>query len=188
MKLLPGTHVKPDRARTPIPVDAAAREEIAGWVGQHWDAVFAVMYRMAGNRHEAEDLAQETFLRAASQRGSFVQGTNLRAWLMRIASNAFVDGRRRARIAKATPLGEDIDVAAASVEPAGAMVSHEFSEALAAALLELPETGRMVFLLRTREELSFREIAETIGISEDTARWHMFQARQRLMERLEGWR
>ncbi len=180
--------MNPDRARTPIPIDAATREEIAGWVEMHWDAVFAVLYRMAGNRQEAEDLTQETFLRAAAQRGSFAAGTNLRAWLMRIASNAFVDGRRRVRIARTTPLTDNFDVAAASVEPAGAMVSHEFGDALAAALLELPETGRMVFLLRTREELSFREIAETMGISEDTARWHMFQARQRLMERLEGWR
>ena len=188
MKPLPGTNVNPDRARTPIPVDPATREEIAGWVGLYWDAVFALLYRMAGNRHEAEDLTQETFLRAASQRGSFAQGTNLRAWLMRIASNAFVDGRRRVRIARTTPLGEDVDIAATSVEPAGAMMSHELGEALAAALLELPETARMVFLLRTREELSFREIAETINVSEDTARWHMFQARKRLMERLEGWR
>jgi DNA-directed RNA polymerase specialized sigma24 family protein len=51
----------------------------------------------------------------------------------------------------------------------------------------LPETARAVFLLRTREELSFREIAEAIGATEETARWHMLQARRRLMQRLDGW-
>ena len=64
---------------------------------------------------------------------------------------------------------------------------RELSNALTAALAELPETARAVFLLRAREELSFREIAETIGATEETARWHMLQARRKLMQRMNGW-
>ena len=54
------------------------------------------------------------------------------------------------------------------------------------AISELDDTQRTVFLLRTREDCSFREIAEILQTSEETARWHMMQARRRLMSKLEG--
>jgi RNA polymerase sigma-70 factor (ECF subfamily) len=67
------------------------------------------------------------------------------------------------------------------------MANEELGAALADAIAELPETARAVFLLRTQEQMSFREIADVIGTSEETARWHMMQARRGLMKRLDGW-
>lgn len=150
---------------------------------QHWDGVFTHLYRLSGMRHLAEDLAQETFLRAAQQFGSFKPGTNLRAWLMRIATNALLDSRRRTNAAKGQTIAE---VAAPAPEMTDAD-ARELNEAIAAALMELPITARAVFLLRAREELSFREIADAIGSTEETARWHMLQARRKLMQRMNGW-
>ena len=155
-------------------------------VDQHWDAVYRLMYRMIGNTHDAEDLAQETFLRALRRRESLRPGTNARAWLMRIASNALIDlGRKRksARTRAADPVELEAHPAAADGDtPQG----RDLQPMLEAALAGLPETQRLVFLLRVQENQSFRQIAEALAMAEATARWHMLQARRQLMERLKG--
>src|SRR5437763_1667948 len=69
---------------------------------EHWTAVFRLLLSLGGSSHDAEDLTQETFLRALQRWDSFQPGSNLRAWLLRIATNALLDVRRkrkRARIA-----------------------------------------------------------------------------------------
>jgi len=153
-------------------------------VEQHWISVYRLLYRMSGEAHDAEDLTQETFLRAFERRDSFRPGTNMRAWLMRIASNALFDLQRKRRTARATPL-DDKQVQAAPT-PAGPAETAELGGLLAEALARLPETQRLVFLLRSTEELSFRDIAGAIGTSEETARWHMLQARRQLLTMLDG--
>lgn len=178
----PRLDAKPPRLH--LPLDDAARAELAGWVREHWDNVFGHLYRLSGKQHVAEDLAQETFLRAGQQCRSFKAGTNLRAWLMRIATNAFLDSRRRASVAKADPIKDDTVAPAPTMNVSDA---RELNEALTAALAGLPETARAVFLLRAREDMSFREIALAIGSTEETARWHMLQARRKLMQRMDGW-
>ena len=151
-------------------------------VERHWESVYRLVYHLCGsNAHDAQDLAQETFLKAMSARASFKEGTNLRAWLLRIASNAFLDFRRRKKTARATPL--EIEP---PVTPRDAAADSEVMAMLNHAISELDETQRTVFLLRTREDCSFREIAEILETSEETARWHMMQARRRLMSKLEG--
>jgi RNA polymerase sigma-70 factor (ECF subfamily) len=172
--------VESEESPPPAALDADTRALVSAWVTAHWDDVFGLLYRLSGgSRHESEDLAQDTFLRAAQRRTSFTPGTNLRAWLMRIATNAFLDARRRPMVTKAEPLPEGDEPIADGLGPARLTQGRELGEALEAALAELPATARVVFLLRTREEKSFREIAEAIGSTEETARWHMLQARRR---------
>lgn len=152
-------------------------------VDRNWESVYRLAYHLCGGRvHDAQDLAQETFLKAIAARASFKAGTNLRAWLLRIASNAFLDQRRRKRPKLA---GEALDLTAA-MPAADRAEGQETMALLRAAIGELEETQRAVFLLRTQEEMSFRQIAETLATTEETARWHMMQARRRLMKRLEG--
>src|SRR4051794_40306572 len=74
----------------------------------HWTAVYRLLYSLAGNPHDSEDLTQETFFRALKRFETFKQGTNLRAWLLRIATNAFFDVRRKQQTLKIGPLTEDI--------------------------------------------------------------------------------
>ena len=154
-------------------------------VERHWECVYRLLHHLCGgggrNVHDAQDLAQETFLKAMSARASFTEGTNLRAWLLRIASNAFLDFRRRKKTARAMPLEVEPPVMARD-----SAADSEVMAMMNQAISELDETQRTVFLLRTREDCSFREIAEILQTSEETARWHMMQARRKLMSKLEG--
>ena len=70
-------------------------------VERHWGAVHRLMFRMAGNDTDADDLTQEAFLRAFGRLDSYQPGTNVRAWLMRIATNAFFDLQRKRKTARA---------------------------------------------------------------------------------------
>lgn len=150
-------------------------------VEQHWESVYRLVYHLCGNVHDAQDLAQETFLKAIGARGSFREGTNLRAWLARIASNTFLDLRRRKKTSRSTPLEVDVPVLHPDAAEGG-----EIFQVVAAAIAQLDDTQRAVFLLRTQEDLSFREIAESLGTTEETARWHMMQARRKLAKQLDG--
>lgn len=169
-----------DRNLTPGPGPVDFRRVVA----DHWGAVYRLMETMTGNRHDAEDLAQETFLRALDRWESFRPGTNLRSWLLRIASNAFFDVRRKRRRVSIGPLPDDVPGRADP--PDQAAEAAEQHALLRAAVGELSELTRLVFHLRTTEDLSFREIGGLAGVSEDAARWHMHQARAKLMARLAG--
>jgi RNA polymerase sigma-70 factor (ECF subfamily) len=151
-------------------------------VNNHWTAVYRVVYTLTGNIHDTEDLTQETFLRALNRLDSFEPGTRMRAWLLRIATNAFFDVQRKRQRVNHEAL--PADVPGKAVPPGRSLETREQSELLRKALTELSETGRLVFHLRATEELSFREIAEIIGTSEEAARWHMHQARTKLLDRL----
>jgi len=174
---------RPDAARKASArhVQAERHADVQAWVAQHWDVVYKLLDRLTGNRHDAEDLAQETFLRAMERHDSFERGTNLRAWLLRIASNAFVDLRRKKKTAKAVSL--EVEPAAERSDPAE---QGELMNLITNAIHSLDDQQRMVFVLRTQEDMSFREIAEMLETTEETARWHMMQARRRLMKQLEG--
>jgi RNA polymerase sigma-70 factor (ECF subfamily) len=153
-------------------------------VNAHWSAVYRFLYYMTGTTHDTEDLTQETFLRALRKQETFQAGTKLRSWLLRIAANAFYDLRRKGQRVKQRPLPDN--AAGPAQRPERGLEAAEQGELLKAALEELSETTRLVFHLRTQEELSFREIGDLAGITEEAARWHMHQARTKLMSRLAG--
>jgi RNA polymerase sigma-70 factor (ECF subfamily) len=159
-------------------------ETPAAIVERHWNAVYQLVFRLTGNGHDAEDLTQETFLRALQRPDLFQAGTNLRAWLMRIATNAFIDLQRKRKTARAEPLQDDR--AGRGGAGAGSVEATELGGLLAKAIARLPDVQRAVFLLRSQEELPFSKIAEAFGVTEDTARWHMLQARRQLMADLDG--
>ena len=192
MKIAAGSN-SDDARRKPSGAKAqAAHADVQAWVSQYWDVVYQLLSRLTGNRHDAEDLSQETFLKAMERHDSFQQGTNLRAWLLRIATNAFLDRQRRRKVLRMTAMPED-DVAPAppksdtvATAPGRGLEVRETHQAVLAAIATLPDTPRVVFLLRIEQDMSFREIAELIGTSEETARWHMMQARKQLLTKLEG--
>ena len=107
----------------------------------------------------------------------------MRSWLLRIASNACQDVRRRQRRAKRVPLPDDLPDTAAA--PGHRLETAEQGRLLRAAMEDLSETTRTVFHLRAEESLPFREIAEMLGTTEQAARWHMHQARRKLLDRME---
>jgi RNA polymerase sigma-70 factor (ECF subfamily) len=159
------------------------QQGFASVVDAHWEAVFRLLFAMSGNSHDAEELTQETFLRAFRRWESYQAGTNVRAWLLRIATNAWLDVRRRRQRARSVPLDDDLPGKAAP--PGRRLELAEQGEMFQAALEELSETARVVFHLRVQESLSFREIAGLLESTEQAVRWHMHQARTRLLARME---
>lgn len=124
----------------------------------------ADVYRLArqmSDAQRAQDLTQETYLRAWRYFDSFAQGTNCRAWLFRILHNVWVDHWRRSRAEF-----EDSDPEA-FIEPRydweEEFLNEELSEEVEGALAQLPEAYRWAVLLADVEELSYREIAEVMG-------------------------
>jgi RNA polymerase sigma-70 factor (ECF subfamily) len=151
-------------------------------VRDYWEPIVRFLYRMTHQVHDAEDLAQETFLRALKRWDTFQPGTNLRAWLFQIACNAFVDQRRKADRLTIRPLSAE----PGSHEPeiGQALETAEQAALVRAAMEELTDLTRMVFHLRVQEDLSFREIASLTGTTEQAARWHMHHARTTLLAKL----
>jgi RNA polymerase sigma-70 factor (ECF subfamily) len=165
-------------------LSAGKEHPFAAVVHAHWMAVYRMLYYLSGNAHDTEDLTQETFLRALKRLDTFKPGTRMRAWLLRIASNAFFDVQRKRKRVEVQSLQEDPPAAAR--RPGQALEIAEQSELLKAAMEELSQTTRLVFHLRAQEGLSFREIAALAGTTEQAARWHMHQARVKLLKRMGG--
>jgi RNA polymerase sigma-70 factor (ECF subfamily) len=154
------------------------RPAFAGLVERYWDRLYRWLYRLSRDRHAAEDLAQETFLKAFAGLASFRAGTNFQAWLFRIGYNNFVNQRRRGSRAR-QPFPDE--VAGGGAGPAEEAIRRETLQLLARTVGKLPHEYRAAFLLRVEEGLSFREIADVLATTEETARWRVFKARQKLL-------
>jgi RNA polymerase sigma factor (sigma-70 family) len=156
----------------------------AAVVRAHWTAVFRLLGVMTGNVHDTEELTQETFLRALRSFSSFRPETNLRAWLLRIAANAWSDVRRKRQRIPFRSLNDDPPDGSAAPETRLELAEH--SRLLQTAMEQLSETARAVFHLRVVEDLSFREIADMLDTTEQAARWQMHDARQKLLRQMAG--
>ncbi len=153
------------------------RDAFAALVERYWDRLYRWLYHLTRDRHAAEDLAQETFLKALAGLDKFRAGTNFGAWLFRIAHNNFANQYRANR--KREPLPANLP--APERGPAEQVSSQEALQGLGRALNRLPTDFRAALLLRVDEELSFRQIAEVLDLTEETARWRVFKARQKLL-------
>ena len=159
---------------------AGDRSAFARLVDRYWDRLYRWLYHLTRDRHTAEDLTQETFLKALAAVNSFRPGSNFRAWVFKIGHNNLVNYKRAERRTK-HQLPEDaaareLGVAEATTE------NREALEAVGRAVSELPSDFRAALLLRVNEGLSFREVAQVLKTTEETARWRVFKARQKLMK------
>jgi RNA polymerase sigma-70 factor (ECF subfamily) len=156
------------------------RPAFAALVERYWERLYRWLYHLCGDRHAAEDLAQEAFLKAFSHLGRLRPGSNFRAWLFRIAHNSFAN-QCRSRLRRC-PLPDDLADPAGG--PVAQVLSREALQGLAGAINRLPTEFRAALLLRVEEGLSFRQIAEVLDLTEETARWRVFKARQKLLSLL----
>jgi len=147
-------------------------------VETYYEPLYRWLYHLAHDRHAAEDLTQETFLKAFAALARFQAGSNFRAWLYRIAHNSFINQRRAAKRQR-EKLPEDLP--GREPGPAERAEHSEERALLAEAVTRLPPEFRAAFLLRVEEGLSFRQIANVLGLTEETARWRVFKARQKLL-------
>ena len=176
-----------DRARS------GDREAFRLLVERHSRSVFRLAFRMTGNQQDAEDVVQETFLRAYRQLDRYQARASFATWLFRIAANYSLDlirGRKRRR--ECGPMagsnGGDIDIleAVPSEDPAPdrLALSGELQVRLNAAMEELSAQERTAFVLRHFEGLSIDEIGQSLGTSANATKHSIFRAVQKLRHSL----
>lgn len=159
---------------------AGDRDAFARLVEKYWDRLYRWLFHLTRDRHQAEDLTQETFLKVLAALDSFRPGSNFRAWVFRIGHNNFVNLKRSTR-RTSHPLPEETpgpEVAG----PEEVAADRETLEMVAKAVAELPPDFRAALMLRADEGLSFKEVAAILHTTEETARWRVFKARQKLMK------
>lgn len=192
----PMTDPRPDVARQRELVELARGGDLDAFdslVRLHFARIYALLFRMIGNHEDAEDLAQETFLRAQSSLKWFRGEARLSTWLCRIALHLSRDHfRKRSRSQRSlselgTAEGEGFEPVSAGQGPAAESARRELSRGLRACLERLPHKLRAAIVLRTQEGLEYDEIAEILAVSPQTARVHVMKARRRLERWLEPW-
>jgi RNA polymerase sigma-70 factor, ECF subfamily len=159
-------------------------------VAAHQQMVYRIAYSVLRNHSDAEDAAQETFLRVFRTTESQTQIVNLKAWIARIAWNAALDRKRRSRSAAAEVPVEDLARGVETLRhqgrsPEEIAVNGQMQRLLAQLIESLPEKLRQPLQLSTVEDLEHREIAAAMGLTEAAVRARLFQARQKLKEKLE---
>lgn len=160
---------------------AGDREAFGALVGKYWDGLHRWLFHLTRDRHRAEDLTQETFTKSLAAIGSFRPGSNFRAWLFRIGHNNFVNLKRSERRTK-SPFAEDTPASAPGPSAHEQLADRESLAVVLKAVGELPADFRAALLLHAQEGMSYREVANILKTTEETARWRVFKARQKLMK------
>ncbi|HUN81864.1 MAG TPA: sigma-70 family RNA polymerase sigma factor [Phycisphaerae bacterium] len=167
--------------------DTSARQFNAA-VMPHLDLVYRIALKMTGNVSEAEDLVQETFLRAYRSFGQFeLREYGAKPWLLKILHNVFITQRSHEKRAPSLMDDLSLDDFAAELEsnsfetlPAGQMDWESFDDELKAAVEALAPDYRSVLLLWGLGDLSYKEISQILGCALGTVMSRLFRARQQL--------
>lgn len=161
-------------------------------VERHSRAVFRLAFRMTRNEQDAEDVVQETFLKAFRRLDQFEDRAGFGSWLHRIAANCAYDALRsrgRRERHQAAPAGEEEDLMAGvpSDDPTQdrLLFSDQVRQRVCAAMTRLSERERAAFVLRHFEQMTTREIAGALGLDEAAAKQSVFRAVRKLREALE---
>ncbi|NAZ84452.1 RNA polymerase sigma factor SigE [Kineococcus sp. R8] len=180
---------QPGRPDEAVPPPAA----FSTWVPPTWDEVvrnhsarvYRLAYRLTGNRHDAEDLTQEVFVRVFRSLSSYQPGT-FEGWLHRITTNLFLDQVRRKQRIRFDALAEDADDRLPSTDmgPERAYEHRNLDDDVQRALDALPPDFRAVVVLCDIEGLSYEEIAATLGVKLGTVRSRIHRGRAQLRESL----
>jgi RNA polymerase sigma-70 factor, ECF subfamily len=170
-----------------LPSEGSASDSFRALVEEHSPMVFRLAYRMTGNASDAEDVVQETFLKAHRSLGGFDERARFGTWIYRIAVNAAIDLiRRRGRLAATahrTPEDEmQLVETIASTDPLPdrLALSGQIQSSVAAALTQLSERERAAFVLRHMEGMPIERISEILKIGPNAVKQTVFRAVQKL--------
>ncbi|HEY2410226.1 MAG TPA: sigma-70 family RNA polymerase sigma factor [Polyangiaceae bacterium] len=160
----------------------------------HLGALLGVAGRLTRNPADAQDLVQDTLLKAMRARDQFESGTNMRAWLLRILTNTFINRYRRGGLERNVLDGPDADpladgwISASTMEamrdPESQALRPMLEREISQALDELPEEFRLAVVLSDVEELSYKEIADIMGCPIGTVMSRLHRGRRLLKTRL----
>jgi RNA polymerase sigma-70 factor, ECF subfamily len=166
--------------------DAAAFQSL---VERHRSMVYRVAYQFAGNHHDAEDIAQEVFIKVYRSLDRFRQDAQLSSWMYRIVMNACIDHRRRHSPAAAAPFGEEaeqmmLNTPEETPGPEERAYAGELGQVLETEIARLPKGQRIVFVMRHHQGLKLSEIADALGLAEGTVKRQLHAAVHRLRQAL----
>lgn len=160
----------------------------------HLDTLYAVSCRMTRSTTEAEDLVQDTIVKAMRARDQFEPGSNLKAWLLRIMTNTFINRYRRGGLERDLFESPDADsltegwVGATTLrgmrDPETAALAPLVEAEVSRALDELPDEFRIAVVLSDIEELSYKEIADAMGCPIGTVMSRLHRGRKMLQSKL----
>jgi len=156
-------------------------------MSDHHAEIYRYVLRVTGRRQDADDLSQETFLRAFRAHRTLPPDANSRAWLFAIATNLTRNhfrSQKRRRLAYAAVVAETRETD--DERPDGVAVSQEIGSAVDQAVSRLPLKQRLAFLQRKVHGLDYEAIGESLACSAETARAHVFQALRKVRRALEG--
>jgi RNA polymerase sigma-70 factor, ECF subfamily len=156
------------------------------------NSVYQLCFRMLGNSHEAEDIAQEAFLRAYVNIKSFNQDLKFSTWLFRIATNLCIDRIRKkkpdyyldAEVAGTEGLTMYSQIPSETKLPEKELESLELQETVQKEILKLPEKYRTAILLKYIEDLSLNEISEILDLPLGTVKTRIHRGREALRQQL----
>jgi len=154
------------------------------------DALYNTAYRMTRNAEDAEDLVQETYLKAYKYYDKFQEGTNFKAWLFKIMKNTFINNYRKKQAAPPQSDFADIEESFESQvseevtrkvkDPEEEFLEDVLDEDVQRALEELPEDYRMVVILADLEGFAYKEIADILEVPVGTVMSRLYRGRRRL--------
>jgi len=165
-------------------------EAFRSLVENHSRSAFRLAYRMTGNEHDAEDVVQDSFLRAYRQLGRFESRAHFGTWLHRIVANCSVDLLRSRRSRQDYNRADDLDTiselpSSDTAGPERLARSAEIERSVAAALAELSPLERAAFTMRHYEGRSIAEIGKTLGLGTSATKHSVFRAVRKLRAALE---
>lgn len=178
------------RCQGELPGETAAFEEL---VAAYKGRVFTIAYRILGDRHDAEDQAQEVFLKVYRSLKTLDEPQTLTAWISRIATNSSLDAlsarRRRPQTAPLTPATPDGDeepryADASSLSPEEAAVRLDIRRCLERTLASMEPQARATLILRDVEERPYQEIAERLALGLSAVKMRIHRARLSFQELL----
>jgi len=173
---------------SPVPVDEK-RASFEKEALVHLDVLYRVALRLSGNPSDADDLVQETMLKAYRAWDQYEKGTNAKAWLLTILRHAFINEyRRRTRHPETVDLDRIEPYAVFSEvqdeDPQGAFFDRIVDDEVLRAIDQLPVAFRETLVLSDVEGMSYQEIAGILGIPVGTVKSRLFRARQLLQGKL----
>jgi RNA polymerase sigma-70 factor (ECF subfamily) len=170
------------RRRPTGPEGPALDRQLRQLIDEHASAVYQLAYGILHDPGLAEDVVQETMIKAWRGLGDFRGDASTRTWVLRIAHNTAIDALRRRRDRSVAPedLPEDIDPRGDAHDPAARAAGRSDLATLRDALAELDQLSRSIVVLREIEGLSYTDIADTLGISTALVKTRLLRARRAL--------
>jgi len=151
--------------------------------------IYFLALRMARDHDDADDLAQETFVRAYFAIGSFTIGRNFYTWLYRICMNLSINYLNKRKfvipVSRISDESDPLERAAGGADPSDELISKETTAKVESAIDSLSPKYKAVLVLRVYEDMSYEDIAKTLDISVGTVMSRLFRARQKMLEALE---